>query len=114
RSVENLSAVNNVISDDHVDQLHGLTDREGSVRSLNLSDNELGDEFARVISQSQLFTNLETLHLAGNKVGDEGASLIRRSVSLKSLRLVSFDGSSLSDEEQRNLIERFGDGVSFR
>jgi len=109
--IEHFSAVSNRITDD----MAGVAEsRNSEIRSLNLSDNNLGNEFARVISDSTMFGNLETLHLAGNNVDDVGASFIRQSEALKNLRLISFDASRVSDEEQRQLRDRFGDGVVFK
>ncbi len=114
-AIAHISAMSNGISDDNAHHmLAGTGNHSSELRSLNLSDNKLGNGFAQAISESLAFGNLETLHLAGNSVDDIGASYIRQSESLKNLQLVSFDASRVSDQEQRLLVDRFGDGVVFK
>ena len=84
---------------------HAATLLPGCLFSLYLGSNEIGDEGARALAQSEHLASLTHLHLWGNEIGDEGAIALAQSPHLASLTHLNLWSNEIGEEGKRALSE---------
>lgn len=96
RKLENLSLRGNQIEDPK-DCLENCT-AFSSLRSLNLTENSIGDEGAAAIGKNTSWVNLEELCLSFNQIGDKGAAALASNTSWIGLRKLYLTSNDIGDE----------------
>ena len=71
--------------------------------TLDLTQNDIGDEGVKAIAESEIFSNLRTLNLKSNRIGDDGAGYLANSKTLKNLRSMQLVVNDLSEEGEKLL-----------
>ena len=84
---------------------HAATLLPGCLFSLYLGSNEIGDEGARALAQSEHLASLTQLYLGYNGIGEEGARALAQSPHLCSLTYLSLDDNEMGEEGKRALSE---------
>ena len=74
-------------------------DRLSNLKRLNLGGNRIGNEGAKLLAESPVFSKLQWLELGGNDLGPEGIRSICRSTTLIKLKTLNL---------YRNLIKNEG------
>jgi len=64
-------------------------ERLSSLKRLNLGGNRIGDEGAKLLAESPIFSKLQWRELGGNDLGPEGIRAICRSTTLKKLKTLN-------------------------
>ena len=92
-----------------VESLEGLehvaTLLPGCLFSLYLGSNEIGDEGARALAQSEHLASLTLLDLGNNEIRDEGARALAQSEHLASLSQLHLYENGIGDEGARALAQ---------
>jgi uncharacterized protein (TIGR02996 family) len=83
------------------------------LRWLGLSGNRLGPEGARALAASPHLAGLAMLDLTGNRILNAGAQHLASSPHLQNLRSLRLKGNRIGEEARAELVERFGNRVSF-
>lgn len=74
-----------------------------SLRALDLSQNDIGDEGVKAIAESPVFSNLRQLNLKSNQITDQGAEYLANSSILENLRSLQLVVNDLSEEGEKVL-----------
>jgi Ran GTPase-activating protein (RanGAP) involved in mRNA processing and transport len=83
------------------------------LRTLSLSDNQLGNEGAAALAASPHLARLATLRLDNNGICKNGAEALADSPYLGRLLKLDLRGNVFTDDERRRLRARFGSRVVF-
>ena len=75
-----------------------------TIKSLDLSDNRIGDPELKMLCESPFLQNLEELHLGVNFISDGGVAELTKSC-LKNLRVLSFNDNRLTDTAIAGLVK---------